>query len=117
MSRAPLHDRSVRADRPDVRGSNPADAVEVVALGQGIGPRPARATAKQARALGVPVVIADATQSRLEQAVTRLARISVLERIGARDALIARDDAQQRLNEIGIEATGWRRAFALAAGI
>jgi tetratricopeptide (TPR) repeat protein len=61
------------------------------------------------------VATADATQSRLEQAVTRLALVFVLEQIGARDAASAHDDAEQRLHEVGIDAVGWRRLFALLA--
>jgi class 3 adenylate cyclase/tetratricopeptide (TPR) repeat protein len=61
------------------------------------------------------VATADATQSRLEQAVTRLALVFVLQQIGARDAASAHDDAEQRLHEIGIDAVGWRRLFALLA--
>ncbi len=62
------------------------------------------------------VAEADATQARLEQAVTRLARMYVLRAIGAADAVTAGDDAEQRLRDIGIRAAGWRRMFSSLAG-
>lgn len=67
-------------------------------------------------AIDAAVAIADATEARLEQATTRLARASILERIGARDAGTARDDADRRLQEIGVEAPAWRRLFRVLAG-
>jgi tetratricopeptide (TPR) repeat protein len=67
-------------------------------------------------AIDAAVAIADATEARLEQATTRLARASILERIGARDAGTARDDADRRLHEIGVEAPAWRRLFRVLAG-
>lgn len=72
--------------------------------------------AEEARiAVDEAVAIADATQSRLEQGITRLARAAVLTRTGTGDAAAARDDADRRLHEIGIDAVGWRRLFALLA--
>jgi hypothetical protein len=62
------------------------------------------------------VAMADATQARLEQAVTRLARVFVLEQIRASDAAAAHDDTERRLHEMGIDLVGWRRLFALLAG-
>jgi predicted ATPase len=62
------------------------------------------------------VALADGTESRLEQAVTRLARAVVLDHIDRPGAHDANRDAMRRLDAIGIEAPGWRRAFALAAG-
>jgi class 3 adenylate cyclase/tetratricopeptide (TPR) repeat protein len=61
------------------------------------------------------VAIADGTQARLEQAVTRLARATVLERLHASDARAARDDAEQRLHDIDVDALGWRRLFTRLA--
>jgi tetratricopeptide (TPR) repeat protein len=70
--------------------------------------------AEEARvAVDDAVAIADTTQARLDQAVTRLARASVLDAMQAGDAATARNDAEQRLHEIGIDAVGWRRLFAL----
>ncbi|MBV8949948.1 MAG: AAA family ATPase [Actinobacteria bacterium] len=61
------------------------------------------------------VTTADGTQSRLEQAVTRLARAAVLTRTGAVDASAQLADADERLDDIGIDAVGWRRLFARLA--
>ncbi|HEX4778144.1 MAG TPA: hypothetical protein VFW74_15305, partial [Acidimicrobiia bacterium] len=62
------------------------------------------------------VAIADGTESRLEQAITRLARAHVLAAVAPEDAPGAAAEADAYLGTLGIDAPGWRRAFALAAG-
>jgi class 3 adenylate cyclase/tetratricopeptide (TPR) repeat protein len=61
------------------------------------------------------VRIVDASESRLDQAVTRLARAVAWEAIGAPDAPVARHEAVTRLDALGIDAAGWETAFGLAA--
>ncbi len=62
------------------------------------------------------VAIADGTESRLEQAVTRLARAHVLAVVAPDEAASAAAEADAYLGTLGIAARGWRRLFALAAG-
>jgi len=61
------------------------------------------------------VAFVDAGESRLDQAVARLARAVATETAGAADAPAARREAGTRLDALGIEAPGWETAFALAA--
>ena len=58
----------------------------------------------------------DATEDRLDQAVARLARAVGLDAMGTPDAIEAMADACDRLDAMGVTASGWRTAFALAAG-
>ncbi|HSO96679.1 MAG TPA: adenylate/guanylate cyclase domain-containing protein [Acidimicrobiia bacterium] len=62
------------------------------------------------------VAFADRTQSRLDQAVTRLARAHAWRALDHRDADDAAHEAQAHLDAIGITAAGWDRCFSLAAG-
>jgi class 3 adenylate cyclase/tetratricopeptide (TPR) repeat protein len=59
---------------------------------------------------------ADGTGDRLFQAVVRIAEATALAALGDPGAAAAEADAQARLGRIGIEAAGWRGAFAAAAG-
>ncbi len=63
------------------------------------------------------LAIADGTEDRLTQAVARLARARALEALGTTDAADALGDARARLASIGLPATGWDTAYALAAGV
>ena len=67
------------------------------------------------RAFNNVVAVSDATESRLDQAVTRLARAHAWRTLGRADADEATADAQTRLDAIGITADGWDRFFSLAA--
>ena len=59
--------------------------------------------------------IADRTDSRLDQAIARLARARAWEEMGRADADEAAREAAARLESLGLEATGWDTAFRLAA--
>jgi len=62
------------------------------------------------------VAFSDATEARLDQAVTRLARAHAWRALRRGDADGAAADAQARLDAIGLTALGWDRLFSLAAG-
>jgi tetratricopeptide (TPR) repeat protein len=62
------------------------------------------------------VAASDATESRLDQAVTRLARGQAWRALGRDDADAADDDARGRLATMGIDGSGWVRLFSVAAG-
>ena len=62
------------------------------------------------------VVAADATESRLDQAIARLARAHAWRALGRADADTAWAEAQDRLTAIGVTAAGWSRVFSAAAG-
>ncbi|HWW44896.1 MAG TPA: hypothetical protein VN180_07470, partial [Acidimicrobiia bacterium] len=62
------------------------------------------------------VAAADATESRLDQAITRLARAHAWRALGRPDADTVWAEAQDRLTAIGITAAGWSRVFSAAAG-
>ncbi len=62
------------------------------------------------------VAASDATESRLDQAVTRLARAQAWRASGRDDADVAEDDARRRLAAMGIDASGWVRLFSAAVG-
>jgi tetratricopeptide (TPR) repeat protein len=57
--------------------------------------------------------IATATDARLEQAITALARALVLEGVGD-DAAAEREDAERQLAALNVTGNGWRRVFELA---
>ncbi|HUF83752.1 MAG TPA: adenylate/guanylate cyclase domain-containing protein, partial [Acidimicrobiia bacterium] len=59
--------------------------------------------------------IADRTDSRLDQAIARLARARAWEEMGRADADEAAREAAARLEGLGFEASGWDTAFRLAA--
>jgi tetratricopeptide (TPR) repeat protein len=59
--------------------------------------------------------IADRSDSLLDQAVTRLARLVAWEAMGRDDIDWARDEAQSRFELLGASAPGWETAFRLAA--
>jgi class 3 adenylate cyclase/tetratricopeptide (TPR) repeat protein len=59
----------------------------------------------------------DATGDRLFQAVVRIADAVALRALDDPDAGAAQADADGRLSRLGIEANGWRCAFALVAGV
>jgi hypothetical protein len=67
-------------------------------------------------AFDAAVAACDATSSRLDQAVVRLARAHALAALDHPDAEAAGRDATARLEAMGISAPGWARAFSLAAG-
>jgi hypothetical protein len=62
------------------------------------------------------VAASDATEARLDQAITRLARAHAWQALQHEEADAAMAEAQARLDALGIGAPGWSRAFALAAG-
>jgi hypothetical protein len=55
-----------------------------------------------------------ATDSKVDQAVTALARAIALEAIGHVDAVAARVDAMERFAELGVTGYGWERVFTTA---
>ena len=69
-----------------------------------------------AAAFDAAVARSDATEARLDQAITRLARAHAWQALQHPEADAAMAEARSRLDAIGIEAPGWSRAFALAAG-
>jgi len=60
------------------------------------------------------VGLADDTDSRLDQAIARLARAIAFEALGDPEANDARRDAATRLAGMGIDAAGWETAFGMA---
>ncbi|MCJ7670437.1 MAG: tetratricopeptide repeat protein, partial [Acidimicrobiia bacterium] len=58
----------------------------------------------------------DATESRLDQAIVRLARSIAWRTLGRDDTAAAEREANARLASLGIEASGWVTVFAAAAG-
>jgi tetratricopeptide (TPR) repeat protein len=67
--------------------------------------------------IGAATKRVDATGDRLFQAVVRLAGVAALRALGDPEADALGDEAEIRLTRIGIDADGWRCAFAHAAGI
>jgi hypothetical protein len=63
------------------------------------------------------VALADETESRLDQAIVRLARAYAWRALRHPDADDAARDAQKRLAAIGTTSPGWARVFSLAAGV
>jgi len=59
----------------------------------------------------------DGTDSRLSQAVTRLAEAIALEAIGTSDAVEKRRDVELQLETLGLTATGWHTLFERAANL
>jgi class 3 adenylate cyclase/tetratricopeptide (TPR) repeat protein len=59
--------------------------------------------------------IADRTDSRLDQAIARLARARAWEAMGRPDADEAAHEAAARLESLALDAPGWNTAFTLAA--
>ena len=62
------------------------------------------------------IALADSTGSRLDQALTRLARSAALLAHGRVEGRAARAEAERLLDRLHIPATGWDRVFTLAAG-
>ena len=60
---------------------------------------------------------ADATEDRVSPATVRLAEAVAAEARGDADAPARADEADRLLADLGLEQTGWRRAFRLALGI
>ena len=56
----------------------------------------------------------DRTDDRLDAAVLALAEAEALTALDADGASVAVDIAESQLGELGLEASGWRTAFALA---
>jgi len=69
------------------------------------------------RAFDAAVVAADATESRLDQAIARVARAHALRALGHDEAESAEREANRRLEAIGTAGTGWVRAFKMAAQV
>ena len=63
------------------------------------------------------VAMADGTESRMSQAVVRLAQAIGHEAMGSAAGPELRLDAERALSEIGVHPLGWERAFELAAGV
>jgi hypothetical protein len=57
----------------------------------------------------------DASESRLDQAVVRLARAHAWRALGREDTGAAEHEANARLASLGIEASGWGRVFGAAS--
>ncbi len=57
----------------------------------------------------------DTTESRLDQAIVRLARAQAWRALGRDDASAAEHEANVRLASIGIDASGWSSVFAAAS--
>ena len=53
----------------------------------------------------------DAADDQVSRAVARLAAASAYESVGHPDAMAVRRDAEDRLDDLGIDATGWRSLF------
>jgi hypothetical protein len=60
--------------------------------------------------------VIDATQSRLDQAIVRLARSIAWRALGRDDTSATDREAIARLASLGIEAPGWVTIFTAAAG-
>ena len=55
----------------------------------------------------------DAADDAVSRAVTRLAAASAYESVGHPDAMAVRRDAEDRLDDLGIDAAGWRTLFGM----
>ena len=62
------------------------------------------------------IATVDASESRMSQAVVRLARAIGHEALGTPAAVELRVDAERALEDLGVHPTGWDTAFRLAAG-
>jgi class 3 adenylate cyclase/tetratricopeptide (TPR) repeat protein len=72
--------------------------------------------AEARRILTAGIMGADATDDRVARALARLALAVGLEALGADDAGLARKDADEQLDALGLDgANGWSVAYALAA--
>lgn len=60
---------------------------------------------------------ADATEDRVSQSLVRLADATASSARGDDDAMAKCDEADRRLEELGMSSTGWRQAFSLAVGL
>jgi len=58
----------------------------------------------------------DTTESRLDQAIVRLARAHAWRAMGRDDAEAAEHEANARLASLGIAARGWVTVFTAATG-
>ncbi|WP_419842236.1 adenylate/guanylate cyclase domain-containing protein [Candidatus Poriferisodalis sp.] len=76
------------------------------------GDRPAMAAA-----FDQVMVLTDATDSRLSQAVVRLARAVGHEAFGEPNAAALRAEAEVAIAQLGVRPGGWETAFLLAAGV
>jgi class 3 adenylate cyclase/predicted ATPase len=77
----------------------------------------ARAAAGEEAAVGgftELVATVDETQDRCAQAIVRLAEALALDALGLPTAEWALDEAERRLDELDIDASGWRTTFARA---
>jgi class 3 adenylate cyclase/tetratricopeptide (TPR) repeat protein len=53
----------------------------------------------------------DAADDQVSRAITRLAAATAYESVGHPDAIVVRRDAEDRLDDLGIDAIGWRTLF------
>lgn len=60
---------------------------------------------------------ADATEDRVSQSLVRLADATASSARGDDDAVAKSEEADRRLEELGMSSTGWRQAFSLAVGL
>ncbi|MCP3938672.1 MAG: AAA family ATPase [Actinomycetia bacterium] len=96
---------STRATYLDHRSANLARALAFARDG---------ATDRVVEAFDEAVVIIDATESRLSQAVVRLGRAIAYETLGHADASEARAEADSHMDALGVALTGWENLFHLA---
>jgi len=68
-------------------------------------------------AFGDAIEMIDATDSRVSQAVTRLAEAIALQAIGTDDAAEKRRDVEVQLDSLGLTGTGWHTLFERAANL
>jgi class 3 adenylate cyclase/tetratricopeptide (TPR) repeat protein len=68
-----------------------------------------------AAAFDALVELADATESALDQAIVRMARLQAWRVLQRREAIDAERDLHARLEGLGVPLTGWERAFAVTA--
>jgi tetratricopeptide (TPR) repeat protein len=66
-------------------------------------------------ALVVARELVDSTEDRVGQAIVRVAGAVAADALGANDFEARADEAEAALDQLGIEARGWRVAFGLAA--
>jgi class 3 adenylate cyclase/tetratricopeptide (TPR) repeat protein len=98
-----------------VRGAVQATHLDLatVAVAEGL----ARARHRQPEAvatLDAALLAVDATEDAVAKAIVRLARAAALDALGSPAAGAARDEADARWADLGVDPAGWRTAFDLS---